>query len=189
MYFIRVLSCIAFCYLFINLSVYAVIPLPVSESYMLIFCFAIFLTTLVYVIASDSITYKKQPHFRNLISTAIVSAGIIATIVMVTIRKNELNQPTLLKAIHSGDLNERYTIDFKTSGIYIIESNYFSKDSSIGNYNLNGNEITMNDSSSGIASGFRIIESKTEKHLLPLNKTEDISEWDYFQIIEDNRKK
>jgi membrane-anchored glycerophosphoryl diester phosphodiesterase (GDPDase) len=35
MYFIRVLSYIAFIYLFINLTVYAVIPLLVSESYML----------------------------------------------------------------------------------------------------------------------------------------------------------
>jgi hypothetical protein len=156
---------------------------------MLIFCFAIFLTALIYVIASDNIAYKKQPHFKNRIPTAIVSTGIIATIVMVTIRKDELNQPTLLKATHSGDFNETYAIDFKTSGIYIIESNHFIKDYNIGNYNLNDNQITMDDSSSGIASGFRIVESKTGKYLLPISKTEDISEWDYPQIIEDNRTK
>lgn len=188
MYFIRILSCIAFSYLFIKLTVNTVIPLPVSESYMLIFCISIFLTALVYIIASDTIAYKKQPHFKNRIPTAIVSVGIIATIVMVTLRKEELNHPTLLKAVHSGDLNESYTINFKTSGIYILESYYFSKDYSIGNYNINGDEITLEDSLSGIASGFRIIQNKTGKYLLPINKTQNIPEWDYPQVTEDNRR-
>ncbi|MFP9112309.1 hypothetical protein ACLI1A_00065 [Flavobacterium sp. RHBU_3] len=122
-------------------------------------------------------------------ATFFISGGFVIATLFVIIKKDALNQPTLFKVAHSGDANESYTIDFKTSGVYVSESNYFAQKFSDGIYHVEADTIILIDSLPGIERLLKISETKTGKHLLQINSKEGIPTGDSLQIIVDNRNK
>ena len=168
----------------------------------LIFFSCLTIIGLVFLIWS---LFTDLKHFRTekkIISLIPIGLAVIFTTIIwvwnVQINSN-FDKPTLVRIFYDGDFNGT-GIDFKTDGTYIFDNSAIGfSDFTYGEYEINGNIITLDKNSidnintNRLEIRQKLIEysdrTETEKYVFQIDENDNLIENSTeFRLVVDNRK-
>lgn len=99
----------------------------------------------IVVFIKDSRQYGQEKKFRSFISTFIVVASALLSVLLGFIINYDQHKPTWVKAYYDGDYNG-VGIDLKTDGSYVLDDSAIgTSDYTYGDYRISGDTIILDN--------------------------------------------